>query len=497
MKLQSKISLAITTAVVISATAGCNGSDTNSGAVNAEPITPNSSNTKTVNLSKPEVTFDSKSMRVSSVKPDNASESSKNYQLPEVYPDLISTKSDEAKERLNKTLEIINKGNESKQAENPITALIHNPNYTPGCTELQINQQYLYRPNQGSQSCFYFDVPNDSRVEFFALQQTATRQVNILANHDVNANLSLSFVGETSDIDFDDNLRFWAEAGHYYMFLNDMASDNELIIIGAAVNEVTYHQESNGSTPSYVGNDTPGSAAVIQNGFAPLLKGTLDTALDIDHYRMHSFWGQDLAFQVLPGTNGVGNPEDVILEAFLNGQWTALATRDLHTLSGLPTYAEVVIRVRVSPGAPVGHIRYIVVAGSKPANIEDLTPDGDNGPKVPPSHSPWRRVQNEDVFSWSAKITDSTGNPVRGLYMGLHAKNNSWLETVTFDYGVDTDYQGVVSSSGSVNDCDGYMEHSYLNVRYNFGAYKIWAPFFEKFGLATINDTFLHICDDY
>ena len=90
-------------------------------------------------------------------------------------------------------------------------------------------------------------------------------------------------------------------------------------------------------------------------------------------------------------------------------------------------------------------------------------------------------MQNEDVFSWSANITDSTGNAVRGLYMEFLAENNSWLETVAFDYGVDTDYQGIVSNSDTVHDCDGYMEYSYLNVRYNVGRYKIWAPFFEAF----------------
>src|SRR5690606_38956133 len=130
-------------------------------------------------------------------------------------------------------------------------------------------------------------------------------------------------------------------------------------------------------------------------------QGTLDSSLDIDHYRMHSFWGQDLAFQVHGGTNGIGAPEDLMLEAFLNGQWTELTNGDLHMLSGLPANAEVLIRIRMKPGAPGGHIRYTLVAGSRPAAIEDLTPDGDNGPKVPPSHSPWRRVQNEDVFSWS------------------------------------------------------------------------------------------------
>lgn len=56
------------------------------------------------------------------------------------------------------------------------------------------------------------------------------------------------------------------------------------------------------------------------------------------------------------------------------------------------------------------------------------------------------------------------------------------------DYGVDTDYQGVVSSSGSVNDCDGYMEYSYLNIQNNVGTYKILTPFFEEFGFATIED---------
>lgn len=202
--------------------------------------------------------------------------------------------------------------------------------------------------------------------------------------------------------------------------------------------------------------------------------------------------------QLHSASGGVGTSDHLMLEVFLGGNWIKLPVGELHTISDLAEWSEILLRVRPQLGAPSGHLRYVLVAGSTPVGIDDLTSDGDRSPKVPPSHSPWARVQNEDTFNWSANITDTTGNPVRGLYMAFEAKNNDPLvNTVTFDYGVDTDYQGVVTSSDTVRDCDGYMEHSYLNVRYNFGTYKIYAPFFDQFGLVTHNDTFLQICDDY
>lgn len=217
MKILSRMSIVLVATVSISAITGCNGS--------------NDSNDKNTtfekNLAKSGVTFDSDKMKLPDVKAAADSDGTQEYLIPEVYPDLTTLKLDyKSKEKLNKALHLFSKEKENSGLK---SALIHKPDYNPGCTKLEINQAYNYRPNQGSQGCFYFDVPNDSRVEFFALQQTASRQVNILANHDVNANYSLSYVGETSDNDADDNFRFWAQAGHYYMFLNDIASDNETV----------------------------------------------------------------------------------------------------------------------------------------------------------------------------------------------------------------------------------------------------------------------------
>lgn len=70
--------------------------------------------------------------------------------------------------------------------------------YNPGCTVLPMGQFFSWTPGPGQQACVYVDVPVEGKYEFWIGNQTANAQADILINHDINANLGLSCVDQTT-----------------------------------------------------------------------------------------------------------------------------------------------------------------------------------------------------------------------------------------------------------------------------------------------------------
>lgn len=171
-----------------------------------------------------------------------------------------------------------------------------------------------------------------------------------------------------------------------------------------------------------------------------------------------------------------------------------------HVISGLAPFSEILVRARPRSTAAVinTEIHYLLNIGSLVTNLEDLTPDGDRAARVPPSHTPWARVQNAENFTWSAKATDSTGNPVRNLQLSFRADNEfGAYAVVTSSY---TNYQGIVTHTKEMNTyCAPNAQNQYLNILYHAGRYHIHTTYYSDYSDIenSIQESWLMLCTDY
>ena len=432
-----------------------------------------------------------------------AGEESVEFVYPDSTPDLSSRKN----QNPNSTVELaeVFAERDTKAEELKIKPRIYDPNYTPLCTRLEINQGYWFTtmPNRGFMPCFYFDLPDNARANFVALgQQVGSRQVDIYINHDVPANGTFSFVGASTEVFDSDEVAVYAEAGHYYFFIDERLVDGGNILIGAEVNTIRDDWENIDSTPSYTGNDLEASATQIKNGSNPNIFGSIDSVNDVDHFILNSYWGQDLTLALKPLLHQTAET-DLVVDVFIGGSWITVTNNEQHVLSGFAPYDQLLIRVRpqlTNVNIPAGgDIRYLLNAGSLVTEFEDITPDGDRAARVPPSHNgPWARVQNANNFTWKVKALDSTNNPIRDLQLNFRADNEfGAYAALTSGY---TDYQGVATVTKVISDyCAPNAPNQYLNILYHAGRYNVKTTYYSDYSNIEnqLFEPWLQLCTDY
>lgn len=494
MKILFKTSLALAAAVMMAALSGCNDSDLSSENTQSQSIT---------DLPVSDMQLGGAGLNDNKLDAELSSEKGEEFTMPETLAELTAIEKNGTRSINTKEVSTSLEANKLIKEMPTYSPRLYVDTYTPGCTELAVNTAYNFVPNQNRtfMPCFYFDIPQNSRAEFFAISQSASRQVDLYANHDIPANYTLTFVGSSTESDADDNVPFWAEPGHYYYLLDEQISDGGQILIGAAVREVDDEWENIDSTPSYVGNDTPESATIVANGYNQFMIGRIDSGNDVDHFLLNSYWGQDLT--VLPEAFfNTGANEDILFDVFLNNTWVNINNDEQQAITGFPEFGQMLVRVRPRSTAAVYNdpVFYFLNAGSLITNLEDLTPDGDRAARVSSAHSgPWARVQNAYNFTWKVKATDSTDNPVRGTQISFtpHAESGG---TINQDSAF-TDYQGIATNTDGIthNGCAANAQNQYLNIIYQAGYYHIRTTYYQDYSVIEnpINEPWLWLCTDY
>lgn len=379
--------------------------------------------------------------------------------------------------------------------------MVFDSNYVPasGCITINKNVSYNYTPVAGSAVCLYLEVGENTITEFFAVNQTANRQVVLTALDDPSANHSFVRINQSADVDSDDNVQFFSEPGHYYAYLVASSGDGGSIHIGAAVNANGVDiLEDISTTPSYTGNDV--SPYTFPNGVLSDYYPYLHNSTDVDLYKLQSFWGQDLSLRITPQ---VGQRAEFIAEILLNGQWVNLAFDNLYIIGGLAPFSEILLRVRASdPTQILTSGFYLLEAGSRAVQIVDETPDGENVARIT-GGSDYARVQNLNTFKWQITVLDSTGNAVRGVRTRIRYSTEARPATEYGSWSI-TDYFGVGETDESLRSCTG--SRAYPNaaasphIRYNKGFYKFEvapAHYNSDPVLTTKYVKWINLCSDY
>lgn len=374
-----------------------------------------------------------------------------------------------------------------------------NSNYEPDATCIQIteNVAYNYQPEVGFPLCLYLRINNNAITEFFAINQTNNRQVDLVVLHDVMNSNSYSVVSQSTSSGTADTVKIFTEPGHYYAVFQPQIEDGGSILVGAAVNENKVDQyEKVGASPSYDGNAT--TPYPFPNGTLSGYHAFLHDATDVDMYMIQSYWGQDLSLRL---STFSGQEAEFIFEIFSNGGWVTLVPNMLYNINGLSTFSDVIFRVRAA-GQTLTSGYYSIDAGSRVVGLENQTPDGDRAARI--SGPDYQRVQNLKNFAWKVKAIDSTGNPVRSIRISMEYFSEGSALSYTND-GI-TDYFGVAQNSTTLQGCSGLRafpnEQTSPHIRYNRGDYQFRAipsttGSNSESVFITGVESWIHLCDEY
>ena len=324
---------------------------------------------------------------------------------------------------------------------------IFNSNYTSQCPQLNTNVAYTWAPPNGIVQCFYIEIPDDARTEFFAIDQTAARQVSFDVFHDVDANWVYTNIGNSSDNDADDNVIVFTEAGHYILQLYGGVTDGQNIRFGALV--------ETGLLDQFEGNDDVLHATDMSLGYGDYI-GNLDHRTDIDHFRFQSQNGQDVRIELL---DLFGNNQ-WRLEVLLANGWVELPEGNYYNLSGFTPGGFINFRVILdNANAFNPNQSYVLRGGSRIDSMDHDVSTTENLVRMPAgSTSPFFTTQFHNELNWSATIKDSTGAGIADVVVEFH-----WATTdLTNQLRVlSTDSNGQVAESINVPDCvgDDEVEH--------------------------------------
>ncbi len=342
----------------------------------------------------------------------------------------------------------------------------------PECNTIKENLWQSVIPRSDKPICYYITIKSNAILEFFAIDQTDTKQVKLTVMDDPLNNNDYIAIGTSNSSSTSDKYRFFAEPGNYYVYLETVLGDGTAIKVGAAVNYVKADNLEDISVgKDYTGNDI--SPYRFKNGTLTGEYAYLHDTQDVDNYLLQSYWGQDLYLRITPQKE---YENEIVIEAFANGEWVPLKPGLGLIFSNLENNSAVLIRVRardVTKTLKSGF--YSIEAGSYPKKIIDKTPDGERGARVRKGSANYRRVQNFTRFSWKAQVVDSRGRAISNVKMHFkHRSSENDVERI--DRGV-TDARGERLSEIDLGPpCSGKHSVSYadgLEIRYDIGSYII------------------------
>lgn len=348
--------------------------------------------------------------------------------------------------------------NSSEESLSSRSFALSSANYTPACTQLNLNTLYNLTPTAGTFYCIYFEIGTLARTEFIALAQSTGRQVKLEVFQDINADLNFTLLGTSNNNSTRDSVLIATEPGHYYMQLYANSGDGSPIQFAAVANSSLLD--------AYEPNDSVLSATVLSQPRNRVV-ANLDIPSDVDYYRFVSQNGADVAVELVDHFD----TDEWKLE-FLNGPtWTELGADVPWKLSGLS--AGTILNFRVTQRADVSHNLnpYDLNIGLRIASIDQVSAvSNENIVRITAQYQddPYLTTQVHNRLDWSARIKDSKGNPLPGV-------------TVAFDYGAEgldggtstevTNSSGVASGIIAFPDCEG--EHDIVHYE-PFGQMKGW-----------------------
>lgn len=376
-----------------------------------------------------------------------------------------------------------------------------NDDYEPPsrCTTINENVLYPYAPKAGEIVCVHLKIESNAIVEFIAVDQNDSKQVNLQVIDDPLNNHVFKAVGASNSSSSIDVYKIFAEPGNYYAEFTGLSGDGSEIRVAAVVNhEKADEFEDISPGKDYQGNDNEETAYSVKNG---TLKGGvayLYPPEEYDNYEVLSYWGQDLFVRVSPE---LSEKSQFVIDLIVNGVTSSIKPNVGYVLKDVEGSISVRVKAK-SNGQFIESGKYIFEAGSNPSKILDETPDGDRAARVLPETAGWQRVQNVAKFRWQAKIVDSKDKPIRNTQISFDYTKAEDGEILR-EFGT-TDNDGVVNEAFDLTPpCEGQYSVSYssgLEIRYNKGQYEQLvrpAGTYTDPILVGKSHRWLRLCDDY
>lgn len=339
---------------------------------------------------------------------------------------------------------------------NKVSALTYDVNYSPLCTKLNINTLYKVAITAGNTYCIYFDIPTNSRTQFLAQQQTATRQIHADLFQDIPGNYTFTLLNSSNSSGSEDNILQYTEAGHYYYQFYATSSDGGNIQVVAAVNT---------SIDQYEPNDTLTQSKRLESGKYNKTIAHIDNPAEYDYFNYHAAQGQD----VVVGLYDDHGTHQWKLELLQPSGWQELDLNQRWDLHNLDPNTVINIRVRHDDSKPFVASYYRLLFGPKISDITDYevnAPDNEVLIRMTyvPGH-PYYTSQVHKNMDWRIKVLDSENQPIEGVKVNLLYGTTDLGSKSTTDY---TSNDGYVRKSESLPACSGNVTATHQE---NFGPY--------------------------
>ena len=278
---------------------------------------------------------------------------------------------------------------------NKVSALTYDVNYSPLCTKLNINTLYKVAITAGNTYCIYFDIPTNSRTQFLAQQQTATRQIHADLFQDIPGNYTFTLLNSSDSSGSEDNILQYTEAGHYYYQFYATSSDGGNIQVVAAVNT---------SIDQYEPNDTVTQSKRLESGKYNKTIAHIDNPAEYDYFNYHAAQGQDVV---------VGLYDDS--KPFVASYYRLLFGPKISDITDYEVNApdnEVLIRMTYVPGHP-----YYTSQVHKNMDWRIKVLDSENQPIHQEKFGPYAGTYKTefDVGAWIMVLPDTTADDDIGV----------------------------------------------------------------------------------
>lgn len=371
----------------------------------------------------------------------------------------------------------------------------------PDCSTLTENTWNPYPPEQGKFACFHINIKSNAILEFVAIDQTDSNQVNLKVYDDVlNNHSNFKEIGVSNSSSGIDYYKVFAEPGNYYAEFYSVSADNSNIRVAAVVNyEKADKFEDISPGKDYQGNDDAQKVYPVKNGSLIGGPAYLYPPEEVDNYEILNYWGQDLFVRVTPEE---GEKNEFIIDLIVNDVAKPLEPGESYVLKDIEG-DKIFVRVKSkNNGQLINSGRYIFEAGSKPEKIEDKTPNGDRAARVQEGTEGYQRVQNLKNFNWKAQVLDSLDKPIKNVNVHFVYRKSEHSEEL--------EEEGTAGNDGTVNEtfhlgapCSGEYSVSYssgLEIRYDKGRYR---HFVRPAGFETESifsgdvENWLRLCGDY
>lgn len=333
------------------------------------------------------------------------------------------------------------------QAEPSINAI------TPLCPTLAINTTYnLSGTTTGGSYCYHFQVTQRAKTQVYLISQNANTNFTLtLVRHEENDTLSVlgtsNQPGNANEV-----ILALTQPGHYYWLMDANASDGSVFQFGTLANT---------AADAYELNDTVSLSTAIPNDRTGLV-GNMDSAQDVDYFNFVATSGQDLIFR-LQDAYGLN---EWVFQYYNGSAWASLSANRFYTLSGLPAPYTLNLRVLPNPGVAVNTTHtYSLMAGRQVKSSDQVNVlSTENLERVPFGYTdPYLTTQAHNQISWSIRLLDSVGAPVRGAVVNFKWSTEDIAEQTS---SAISNASGIASAVAVLPDCNG----DYTVVHPGFGS---------------------------